>query len=292
MKVNGHTKRCYDKDPRVLQVSKQIRCNRNGLSFEESRAKQMSYRLLKSQRNFNLLCKKRLLASHEEKSFEEIRARTISYKLIIGPNENFNICTMNKCRGTSYLSLHKKDLSDALINLEKSTLQQEDVNIKPHVIMLKSNLPRGLKGNVKFKTKFQLVNEEYVIINKLGSGCFGTVLLCLNLASKEQIALKIQKEVDSLAWEFEILNRINRRIDPNLKYLFPITRHLTGFMNGAIMGMTAASSTGVNLLDVVNAYNCSVPELLVVHYTARMLKHIESLHLSAKVLVSHNERKD
>ena len=270
----------------MLQVRKQVGCDRNELSFEESRAKQMSYGIRKSQHNFNHLCKKRLLGFHEKKSFEETRAETKSYELIIGPNVNFNSCIMNKCKGTSYLSLHEKDLNDALFNLKKSEWQQEDVT------MLKSNLPRGLKGNVKSKMKFQVTNGEYVIINKLGSGCFGTVLLCLNLASKEQIALKIQKEVDSLAWEFEILNRINRRIGPNLKHLFPTTKHLTGFLNGAILGMTAASRTGVNLLDVVNVYNCSVPELLVVHYTARMLKHIETLHLSAKVLVSHSHRSD
>jgi hypothetical protein len=36
----------------------------------------------------------------------------------------------------------------------------------------------------------------------------------------------------------------------------------------------------------VNAHNRSVPELLAIYYTSRMLKCLEQLHLKAKILVS------
>ncbi len=40
---------------------------------------------------------------------------------------------------------------------------------------------------------------------------------------------------------------------------------------------------------LVNTYkkiNGNVPELIAIYYTSRMLKHLESLHLEGKVLVS------
>ena len=86
--------------------------------------------------------------------------------------------------------------------------------------------------------------------------------------------------------EFEVLNKINRRLQSShLSCVFPAATHLIGFSNGAIMGLTAASSTGMTLLDLVNVYNRSVPEVLALHYTTRMLKHIETLHVAAKILV-------
>lgn len=52
--------------------------------------------------------------------------------------------------------------------------------------------------------------------------------------------------------------------------------------------MTAASESGLNLVDVVNLYKSrlgeNVPELLALHYTARMLCHVETLHWHGKIL--------
>ena len=53
--------------------------------------------------------------------------------------------------------------------------------------------------------------------------------------------------------------------------------------------MTAASTSGMNLIDVVNTYRKvvgNVPELVAIYYTSRMLKHLESLHQDGQVLVS------
>ena len=52
--------------------------------------------------------------------------------------------------------------------------------------------------------------------------------------------------------------------------------------------MSAASESGLNLVDVVNMYKAklgeNVPELLAIHYTARMLNHLEMLHWHGKIL--------
>ena len=53
--------------------------------------------------------------------------------------------------------------------------------------------------------------------------------------------------------------------------------------------MTAASDSGMTLIDVVNTYKKimgNVPELVAIYYTSRMLRHLESLHQDGKVLVS------
>ena len=56
--------------------------------------------------------------------------------------------------------------------------------------------------------------------------------------------------------------------------------------------MSSASSSGVNLVDLVNAYLVKkepIPELIVIHYTSRMLLHLETLHCTGKIL--HNDVK-
>lgn len=48
--------------------------------------------------------------------------------------------------------------------------------------------------------------------------------------------------------------------------------------------MTACPDTGINLLQVVNLHERSVPEIICIHHTYRMLLHLEELHLWGKVL--------
>jgi hypothetical protein len=53
--------------------------------------------------------------------------------------------------------------------------------------------------------------------------------------------------------------------------------------------MTAASDSGMTLIDVVNTYKKimgNVPELVSIYFTSRMLNHLETLHQSGRVLVS------
>ena len=56
--------------------------------------------------------------------------------------------------------------------------------------------------------------------------------------------------------------------------------------------MSAGSSSGINLLDMVNVYKLKkepIPELIAIHYTSRMLLHTEILHAVGKIL--HNDVK-
>lgn len=56
--------------------------------------------------------------------------------------------------------------------------------------------------------------------------------------------------------------------------------------------MSSASLSGVNLIDVVNAYlqrKEPIPELIAIQYTSRMLLHLEKLHCVGKIL--HNDVK-
>ena len=60
-------------------------------------------------------------------------------------------------------------------------------------------------------------------------------------------------------------------------------------ISALIFSMTAASNSGMTLIDAVNTYKKAVgnvPELIAIYYTSRMLKHLESLHQDGQVLVS------
>ena len=55
--------------------------------------------------------------------------------------------------------------------------------------------------------------------------------------------------------------------------------------------MTCGSQSGLNLVDLVNVYKVKegasgVPELVALHYTIRMLKHIEAFHWKGIILLS------
>jgi len=162
-------------------------------------------------------------------------------------------------------------------------------------------LPKGLKKiSTKGMFKVSIGDQNLVVKNRLGSGVYGTVILCsISSSTIENFALKVQTGyVDTLAWEYNVLERVRHRLqystnsrvkrkgNKNVEYNSTVPRALSFavFSDGAVMGMTCASETGLNLLDIVNAHKGSVPELLAIHYTSKMLKHLETLHLRAKIL--------
>jgi len=123
------------------------------------------------------------------------------------------------------------------------------------------------------------------------------VLLCTDVsissAECQNDALKIQAPIGSLAHEYLILLRLEERIklDSSGFYPFPQPQALYAFSEGGLFLMTAGSYSGMTLLDVVNTYKQSigsVPEMVAIYYTARMLRHLECLHRDGKVLVSAN----
>jgi|Transcript_22556 hypothetical protein len=67
---------------------------------------------------------------------------------------------------------------------------------------------------------------------------------------------------------------------------FPRALSFFEFGDGAVLGMMAGSLSALNLVDIVNAHRLTggspVPELIALYYTARMLAHLENLHLHGK----------
>jgi len=136
--------------------------------------------------------------------------------------------------------------------------------------------------------------DTATIINELGRGVYGVVLLC-NIShcgvrdGGQNGALKIQAPIGSLAHEFSILSKVRDRIKPDANgfHAFPRPKALYAFAEGGLFLMSAGSNSGMTLVDVVNTYNKirgNVPELIALYYTSRMLRHLESLHENGKIL--------
>lgn len=105
----------------------------------------------------------------------------------------------------------------------------------------------------------------------------------------DTIAVKAQAPTGCLAWECEILRRLEERIEEeDGTYVFPKPLSFVSLADGGILGMTAGSKTGFNLVDLVNIYKLKlgehVPEIVTLHYVSRLLRHLEQLHWHGKVL--------
>jgi len=186
----------------------------------------------------------------------------------------------------------------------------------------------GNKTPVK-GAEIDLDDVTAVVQQKLGEGAHGVVLLCHSknegesFAGQEILALKVQTPTGCLAHEHNILRVLEERmpqhaasggsngtcgssqrsrkrrsssgssaIATNAPLPFPKAFSYVQFDNGALLGMSAGSSSGINLLDMVNVYKLKkepIPELIAIHYTSRMLLHTETLHTVGKIL--HNDVK-
>jgi checkpoint serine/threonine-protein kinase len=128
---------------------------------------------------------------------------------------------------------------------------------------------------------------------ELGRGAYGVVVL-MDLRDgsgdgTDTIAVKAQAPTDCLAWECEVLRRLQVRTNEKVgTYAFPTPFSFISLADGAILSMTAGSGTGFNLVDLTNIYKLKlgehVPELVALHYVSRMLRHLEQLHWHGKIL--------
>lgn len=206
---------------------------------------------------------------------------------------NFQIMDENAASASSstaidYLLQHRDDLECAmrkcLSSAAKSRSQYEIFDYR------KKSMPKALlKKSFTSGTNIELSRgESLIIVNELGRGACGVVLLC-NDESDNSDALKIQAPIGSLAHEYSLLLHLEDRIEPDACgfYPFPRSRALYAYSEGGLFSMTAGSDSGMNIIDVVNTYKKitgNVPELIAIYYTSRMLKHLEALHLDGKVL--------
>lgn len=186
-------------------------------------------------------------------------------------------------------------------------------------------IPKGFRLKSPSKPQnFTIGKFTANIIHELGHGAYGVVMLCktsgientqMPRTDEQFMALKIQCPTGSLAWEFSILTKLKERLRHNLdletstnhcgksyskqenggsdfdsQTIFPFPRafSFSAYSNGGILGMTAGSHSGLNLVDIVNVHKVSgggpVPELLAIHYTSRMLLYMEYLHWHGKIL--------
>ena len=158
----------------------------------------------------------------------------------------------------------------------------------PHLL-----LPREFRSKrVSARTKVAVGKHSGFVCKELGRGAYGVVVLMDVGEEKYQdtIALKAQSPTDCLAWEYEILRRVEERVAPKDRaYGFPRALSFMSLADGGLLSMTAASKTGLNLIDLANVYRVklgeTVPEIIALHYTSRMLKHLEILHWHGKILV-------
>lgn len=162
----------------------------------------------------------------------------------------------------------------------------------PHVV-----LPREFSSkHITANTQICVGKHTGVISKELGRGGYGVVALMeteKNCDQTNTIAIKVQSPTDCLAWECEILRRLEKRAkksdEKDESYPFPRPLTFVSLADGSILSMTAGSKSGLNLVDLVNIYKVKlaepVPELVALHYTSRLLSHIERLHWHGKILV-------
>lgn len=154
-------------------------------------------------------------------------------------------------------------------------------------------IPRAFKlSSLAANTEIKIGRKTSVVMRELGRGAFGTVALVKTNDSKKMLAVKVQRPASCLALEFETLRKLADRLcprDPSLiGKCFPNALAYISVADGAMMSMTAGSMSGVNLVDLVNLYKdglgCNVPGIVALHYTARMLHHLEMLHWHGQIL--------
>jgi hypothetical protein len=214
--------------------------------------------------------------------------------------------TMNVAndRSIDYFSLHKSNIETATQDLKSEAQGHfpagrtllEVLSTKGLICSCPTDVvPRPLKlREMKEEgVEIRLGKLSTLIKRELGRGAFGVVALLETRQETCEIAIKAQRPAGCLAWEYQIMRtidkRISSRVDLSSSRAFAGALSFVSLADGAILGMQAASSSGLNLIDLVNLHKLrldqTVPEILALHYTCRMLCHLEVLHWHAKVLV-------
>ena len=212
------------------------------------------------------------------------------------------IGTFRKRSHADYKSLHNDDVNLSLRHLNNAAHPMVDstpfadpetdlvatLSKKGSVVELPNQaLPRGLRRKTSTQgEEIKVGSRTGIVKQELGRGSYGVVVL-LDSEREGVIAVKAQSPTDCLAWEYIVMKRLEERcrIEP---YPFPRPLSFVSLADGAMLGMTAGSQNGMNLVDISNVYKvqegCQVPELIALHYTAMMLKHIETLHWHGQIL--------
>jgi len=180
-------------------------------------------------------------------------------------------------------------------SLEKILTTEKFVcNLPSHV--LPHNL-RLQKSAVASGTGIVLGRSSASVKRELGRGAYGCVLLLESEGNQSdaKAAVKAQSPVGSLAWEYEILERLRDRFRSKFgeskRVPFPAPLSFVSLADGALLTMEAVSTSGLNFIDLINVHRQirgepALPEILALHYVSRMLEALEHLHWFGNVLVS------
>jgi len=220
--------------------------------------------------------------SDHEMSYEMNRSNRDYYKSMKCMHNNFNLLAKsNVLNGKSicYDTIHKANIECALKDLSSETTVHKNETL-PLVLL------RPSKKSKSKTRKVSLNGVQYTVKRLLGKGHYGTVVLLES--DKDKIALKIQQPVSCLCWEYHILRQLSKRLSSKSiqSNFFPHPISLTRFQNGATLALSVGSEAGLTLLDIVNIYKGSVPELLVIYYTRQLFQILQLLHLRCNILVS------
>jgi hypothetical protein len=205
---------------------------------------------------------------------------------------------------SEYNMSHNHDVNMALRRLQTTATVTSDSSAPLSTLLVSKGkafhlprvtLPKKLfRKSVVSETEIMLGKHVGKIRKELGRGAYGIIFL-MEISSGQQqhdLAIKVQSQTDSLAWEFEVLKRLESRFPMDavhLKYSFPRPFSIVSLADGGIMSMSAASKSGLNLVDLSNFYKLKfgevVPEIVALHYTSVALKIVEELHWDGMILV-------
>ena len=228
------------------------------------------------------------------------------------------ISMMKTGSAVEYTALHKDDIRNSLRKLDQEarkssnrrpfSRESEEMDLGTLLStkgtvrdMPTQSMPQALKKKTSTQgSEISVGNKCGVIKHELGRGSYGVVIMLetdhqdCNPNEGGIVAVKAQSPTDCLAWEYEVMRKLEERVSlhyprtASSPFPFPLPLSFVSLSDGGLLGMTAGSSTGMNLVDIVNVYKtcegCPVPELIAIHYTSRMLKHIETLHWHGKIL--------
>jgi hypothetical protein len=204
-----------------------------------------------------------------------------------------------------YEKTHDRDIRMALKRLRNTSIVAPDSGT-PLFDLLASRgkvfhlpntiLPRQLRlKRIARNTEVVVGRHSGLLSRELGRGAYGLVVLMdvfvHNVSSKA--AIKVQSPTDSLAWEYEVLQRLEDRMSKHgmvgTSNAYPRPLGFISLADGGILSMSAASDSGLNLVDLSNIYKLKlgepVPELIALHYTSQMLNIVADMHLHCKILV-------
>lgn len=209
-----------------------------------------------------------------------------------------------KVNSEKYKAAHHHDVAMSLRRLQTDATVTTDSRAPLSSLLLSKGqafhlptvaLPKQLcRKKAISDTEVSVGKHSGVVRRELGRGAYGVIFLMESTESSQQtngLAIKVQSPTDSLAWEFEILKRLESRFPSksvSFAYSFPRPFSIVSLADGGIMSMSAASKSGLNLVDLSNFYKLKlgemVPEVIALHYTSIALRIVEELHWHGMIL--------